>query len=275
MNKKKFFLFLAVPIIIVSFLVFTFYKKDKQITLNAKGAVVIGMDHRKILYQKDMNDPFIPGSLTKLMSMLLVFEEIEAGTLSYDDKIPVSATATGTFASKAGLITGEQLCVNDLLKCVFLPSGSDAVIALAEYLCGTEESFVQEMNNKVQELGLKNSHFTNSVGLEERDHYSSAYDMACIAMELTTKYPEVYNYTSLPLALINHEDGAELLLKNTNDMLGFDGVDGLKTGSTPNGGYSLAMTYNKKKDHLLFIVMGSDSLYFRKQDCKKLLEIFS
>lgn len=274
-TKPKFFFFLIVISIILTVLVSIFYKPDKNIILHAKSAVVIKMDNHKILYNKEMDVPLIPGSLTKLMSMLIVFENIEAGIISYDDTIPISSNATGTFASKAGLITGEELCVDDLLKCVFLPSGSDALIALAEYLYGNEESFVQAMNKKSELLELKNSHFTNCVGLEDHNHYSSAYDIASIALELTSKYPEVYNYTSLPLAVISHQDGTELFLKNTNDMLEFDGINGLKTGSTPNGGYSLAMTYNKDRTHLLFVVMGSDSLYFRKQDCKKLLEKFN
>jgi len=221
-----------------------------------------------------MNERLAPASMTKMMSMLLVFEQIEQGKLTYDQKIYVSEQAVSTFASKAGLKAGESLTVDSLLTAVFLPSGSDAVLAFAEHLYGDEEHFVEAMNIKAQQLGLQNTQFKNSVGLEQSGHYSSPYDIALIATELVTRYPEVYTYTSLVRASIEHEDGTTLSLKNTNDMLGYEGVDGLKTGSSPTGGYSLAMTYNNRNKHLVIVVMGNEMPYFRKEDSKVLLEAF-
>jgi D-alanyl-D-alanine carboxypeptidase (penicillin-binding protein 5/6) len=250
-------------------------KPGTELRLYAKGAVVMSLDDGKILYAHNPDERLIPASMTKIMAMLLIFEQLESGRLTYDEKVRVSERAAGTFASKAGLKAGESLSVDDLLKCVFLPSGSDAVLALAEHVYGSEEAFVEAMNAKARELGLTNTQFQNSVGLEQYGHYASPRDMAVIAAELVTTYPEVYAYSSLVTATVRHEDGTELYLKNTNDMLKYDGVDGLKTGSSPRGGYNLAMTYNKGGKHLLFVVMGEETPYFRKEDCKKLLEAFT
>jgi len=273
-NSKVIFGIALVILILVSIIIISRITLKKNIQLYSKSAIVMSTDNRKVLFHKNMHRQLIPGSMTKLMSMLIVFEKIHQGVLFYSDPIYISPKAAGTFASRAGLYAGEYISVDDLIKCVFLPSGSDAIIALAEHLYGTEEKFVDEMNHKVKQMGLKNTHFTNCVGLEDTNHYSSAFDIDSIAVELTSKYPEVYGYTSMSHTIIRHEDGTDLVLKNTNDMLEFDGIDGLKTGSTPNGGYSLTMTYNKNKKHLVFVVMESDTLYFRKYDCKKLLSTF-
>jgi D-alanyl-D-alanine carboxypeptidase (penicillin-binding protein 5/6) len=273
--KKKYLIFFSgiVIVAIVSILMFT-RLNHKDINLYSKGAIVLSLDKNQILYEKNMDGRLHPASMTKLMSMLLVFENIEKGSLSYDQYITVSEKNVSTAASRAGIRAGESLTVDSLLTCVFLPSGSDAVLALAEHLYGSEERFVEEMNKKAEKLGLKNTHFKNSVGLEQNGHYSSPHDMSVIAAELVTKYPEVYKYTSLASASIKHEDGSAFLLKNTNDMLGYEGVNGLKTGSSPNGGYSLTMTYNKNDKHLIFVVMGNEMPYFRKKDCMVLLEAF-
>lgn len=246
----------------------------KDITLYARGAIVVDLKKDDIVFDKNMHDRLSPASMTKLMSMLLVFEHIRDGKLAYDQRIVVSERATGTLASKAGIRAGEKLTVDDLLKCVFLPSGSDAVLAFAEHLYGDEESFVAAMNRKAAELGLQNTHFINSIGLEGRDQYSSPYDIAQIAKALVTQFPEVYRYTSLATSSVFYEDGTELKIKNTNDMLDHEGVNGLKTGSSPKGGYSLAMTYNQDGKQLLFVVMGNDMPYFRREDNKLLLQEF-
>lgn len=243
--------------------------------LYARGAIVLSLDNGKTLYAHNPDERLSPASMTKIMSMLLVFEQIESGRLSYDQQIRVSDRAAGTFGSKAGLRAGESLSVDALLKCVFLPSGSDAVLALAEHLYGSEEAFVEAMNAKARELGLKNTAFRNSIGLEEAGHYASPRDIAVIAKELVTKYPEVYAYSSLAEATIRREDGTELHLKNTNDMLNVEGVNGLKTGSSPRGGYNLALTYRKDGKHLLIVTMGNQTPYFRRQDNKTLLEYYA
>jgi D-alanyl-D-alanine carboxypeptidase (penicillin-binding protein 5/6) len=131
------------------------------------------------------------------------------------------------------------------------------------------------MNRKALQLGLKNTRFQNSTGLDQGGQYSTPRDLAVISRELVTKYPEVYAYSSLKSAVVQHEDGSHLYLKNTNDMLGFEGINGLKTGSSANGGYHLAMTYQKDGKHLLFVIMGEDLPYFRKEDSKKLLDQFT
>lgn len=271
--KLYFYIAGVVAAAVIAFFIYEEWNQ-KDLQLYSKGAVVYSPGKNKVLYDHNKDDRLHPASMTKVMSMLLVFEELQKGRLIYDQKLAASEKAVSTFASKAGLRTGESLSVDSLLKCVFLPSGSDAVLVFAEHLYGSEERFVEEMNRKVRELGLTNTRFQNSVGLEQPGHYSTAYDMAVIASELVTRFPEVYDYTWLSSAVIEREDGTELLLKNTNDMLDYDGVNGLKTGSTPNGGYSLTITYNKGNKHLVVVVMGSEMLYFRKADSKLLLDTF-
>ena len=272
-RKKSLIIPCIVTVLMLIFLGYQYFD-NKNIVLNAKSAVVMSLDKNKVMFNKNMDKRLIPGSLTKLMSMLIVFEKINAGHISFDQKIYISQKATATVGSKAGLYTGEHISVDDLIKCVFLPSGSDAVIAFAEHLYGTQEAFVGEMNEKVKQLNLKNTHFANCIGLEDPEHYSSAHDIAIIADELTSRYPKAYEYTSLRRVTIKHEEGSEFMLMNSNDMLDTEGINGLKTGSTPNGGYSLAMTSNKSGKHLIFVVIGNDSQYFRKKDCKNLLSAF-
>lgn len=274
-KHKIIFIFLLTVVLfcIILFLGKFFIKKN--IDLYAKSAIVMNLDNKKVLFDKEKDLKLSPGSMTKMISIYIVLEKIESGEIKKTDMVTISRYATSTFGSKVGLRTGEKISVDNLIKCVLLPSGSDAVIALAEYVCGTEETFVGIMNEKAKEMGLVNTHFSNCVGLESSDHYSTAYDMALLAYELTTKYPYIYDYTDLEKEIIYHEDGTEMKIYNTNDMLDEDGINGLKTGSTPQSGYSLTMTYNKGKEHIVYVVMNSPSEYFRKRDCLNLLKEFS
>jgi D-alanyl-D-alanine carboxypeptidase (penicillin-binding protein 5/6) len=211
--------------------------------------------------------------MTKIAALLLFFEKLEEGALSYGDLIPISSNAVNVPASKAGLKPGEHISVDTLLKCILLPSGSDAVIALGEYIYGNEAALLLAMQEKVAELSLDDTHFTNCVGMHEAGHVSSAYDMGRLAYELVSRYPKVYEYSSLQAAVLKHEDGSETVLINTNDMLGEAGVCGLKTGSGSSD-YNIAMTYKKGGKHLIIIVLSSPSHEFRKLACMDILNAF-
>ena len=238
----------------------------------AKSAVVID-DSGSVLFQKEPHSRLSPGSMTKLLSLLLVFESIRDNTLTLDERVSISQNAANTNASKAGLILGEYMTVHDLILCVLLPSGSDAVIALAERISGSQEAFVERMNERVKELDLNDTHYSNCVGVEDENLFSSAYDMSIIALELVSQFPEVLTFSQHKSAIVYHEDGTPLILENTNDMLGIHGVNGLKTGSTPQSGYSLTMTYPKNGKIRICVIMNSPTLYCRRQDCMSLLEL--
>lgn len=261
----------AVPVLIV------FSSKNlinKSIKLSARSAVVMNMDQKKVLFEAEKDKRLSPGSMTKLMSVLLVFEKIQSGELLEDDIVVVSENAAQTFASKVGLKVGERMSVKNLLKCVLIPSGSDAMIALAEHLYKTEERFVAAMNEKAKSMGLKNTHFTNCVGLEDAEHYSSAYDVALIACELAAKFPQIYDYTSLSSAKIPREDKSDFFIVNTNDMLKERSINGMKTGSTPNSGFSITITGTKGKNHIVAVVMNCVSPVLRRHDCLILTKRF-
>jgi len=245
-----------------------------KINLDAVSAIVVDKKNDEILYGKEIDKRVSPGSITKLVSMFVVFDNIKSNSLALTEEVEVSQNASSTMASRVGLRPGEKMTVDNLIKCILIASGSDAMLALAEHISGSEERFVELMNKKVTQLGLENTQFAGCIGLENTNTYSSAYDIATIVSAITTDYPQIYEYTKLHSVDIVRQDKSILSIKNTNDMLSIDGIDGLKTGSTPQSGYNLAMTYNKKGKSIVFIVLNSKTLYFRKQDCLQLIDVF-
>src|SRR5690625_4287654 len=163
---------------------------------DVKSAILIERDTGKLLFEKEAHQKLPPASITKIMTLLLIMEEIDEGRLKLDETIRISENAASMGGSQVFLGVGEEMSVTDLLKGIAIASGNDASVALAERISGSEEAFVQKMNDKVEELNLKNSHFQNSSGLPAKDHYSSAYDMAMIAKELL-KYESITDYTSI------------------------------------------------------------------------------
>ena len=246
----------------------------QPIELYARGAIVMDAATGRVLFEKNMNERLTPSSMTKLMAVLLVFENIAAGNLSLDEKVVVSTRAVSTIASRAGIREGEAQTVETLIISAMLPSGSEAVIALGEHMFGSEEAFVEEMNQKARALSLENTSFQNSVGLTHSDNFSSAYDMAVLTRYFITNFPEILYYASLTSHTLIHEDGSETLMRNTNDMLNIEGVTGLKTGSAPNSGFSLALTYERNGRSLIIVVFSSPVAQLRRLDILTLLERF-
>lgn len=238
----------------------------------AKSAILIEASTGKIIYEKNSREKLSPASMTKMMSMLLVVESVEDGIISWDDIITVSANASSMGGSQILLETGEQMTVNDLFKGVAVMSGNDAVVALAEAVAGSEDEFVAMMNKRAKELGLKDSNFKNPHGLDDANHYSSAYDMSLIAKELV-KHEKVLDFTKIYEDYLRKGTDKELWLVNTNKLVRFyPGVDGLKTGYTSTAGYCLTATAYKNNMRLIAVAMGEESSTTRNAEISAMLD---
>ncbi|MCI8446447.1 MAG: D-alanyl-D-alanine carboxypeptidase [Bacilli bacterium] len=239
---------------------------------NAKSAIIIEASTGTILFEKNAHEKLAPASMTKMMSMLLIVESIDKGIIKWDDMVTTSENASGMGGSQILLETNEQMSVKDLFKGIAVASGNDAVVAMAEKIAGTEENFVTMMNNRAKELGLKNTNFKNPHGLEEANHYSSAYDMGMIAKELV-KHEEIFQYTSIYEDYLRKGTDRELWLVNTNKLVRFyKGVDGLKTGYTKEAGYCLTATAKKDGMRIITVVMGEEDAKVRQQETTEMLD---
>ena len=238
---------------------------------NSKSAILMENSTGKIIYEKNSHEKLAPASMTKIMSMLLIMEAIENGTLTLEDDVLISQTAADMGGSQVFLEAGETYKVKDLLKGIAIASGNDAVVAMAEKVSGSVESFVDLMNNKVKELGLKDTVFLNPHGLDEEGHYSTAYDMAMISKELL-KHEKILEFTSIYEDYLQKPDGSSTWLVNTNKLVRFyEGVDGLKTGFTSTAKYCVTTTAKKRNMRLISVVMGAETSDLRSKDTTTLL----
>lgn len=245
---------------------------DADLTPKAKSSILIEASTGKVLYEKNSHEKLAPASMTKIMSMLIIIEHIESGALKWDDLVTVSENASSMGGSQILLETGEQMSVEDLFKGVAVGSGNDAVVALAEAVSGSVDSFVELMNNKVKELGLNDTMFQNPHGLDQENHYSSAYDMVMIGRELV-KHEKVLSFTSIYEDYLRKGTKREFWLVNTNKLVRFNPiVDGLKTGYTSGAGYCLTATALKNDMRLLATVMGEESTTDRTNEVTSLLD---
>lgn len=262
--------------ILIAFLAFSFLipivnAEGDSLNLSSESAILMDAESGKILYEKNIDEKLPMASMTKIMSMLLIMEQIDNGSLSYDDKVLISENASGMGGSQVFLQAGEEYTVNDLLKCIAVSSANDAVVAMAEKISGSVDAFVSLMNEKAEELGLKNTHFANPHGLDNENHYSTAYDMAVMARELL-KHEDILKYTSIYEDYLTKPDGSSIWLVNTNRLVRFyDGVDGLKTGYTTEAGYCLTATAKRQDLRLISVVMKSPSAEERSSDTSTLL----
>ena len=239
---------------------------------NAKSVVLIEVETGEILYEYNAHEKLAPASMTKMMSLVLIMEALDNGVINYDDMITASANASSMGGSQILLETGEQMSVDDLLKGITIASGNDAVVALAEAIGGSEANFVKMMNDKARELGLKNTYFQNSHGLDAENHYSSAYDMAMIAKELV-KHDKILEYSSIYETYLRTDTDRQTWLVNTNKLVRFKpGVDGLKTGYTSASGYCLTATMKKDDMRVIAVVMGEPSSITRNDEVSSLLD---
>lgn len=260
-------------VVLITLLASTFGAVHAQQDFDVKldNAILIDADSGQILFEKNAHERREPASLTKLMSTLLIMENLDNEVITLDDKVTISYRASKTEGSKIWLNQGEVYTVYDLLLATIVTSANDATVALAEYVAGTEGNFVRLMNRKADELGLKNTYFHNATGLPvqgEGVQYVSPYDVAVISRELL-KYPEILEWSSKQAIQIRGEWRA-----NTNKLFlqYFDGANGLKTGWTEEAKYSLSASATRGDMHLVTVVMGADSDEHRMEEASKLLD---
>ncbi len=259
-------------LILISFLFLPNTFAENTLDKNAKSGIIIEASTGTVLYEHDVHKRLAPASMTKMMSLLLVMEAIDSNVIKLDDMITVSKNASDMGGSQILLEEGEQMSVDDLIKGVSVASGNDAIVALAEAIAGTEENFVKMMNDKVKELGLKNTNFKNCHGLDAKDHYSSAYDMAFIAKELVS-HQLILDYSSIYETYLREKTDKKIWLVNTNKLVRFkQGVDGLKTGYTKESGYCLTATMKKDNMRIISVVMGEPDSGTRNSETSSMLD---
>lgn len=245
--------------------------KALELTSYSESAILIEPTTNTILYELNKDERKAPASMTKLMTMLIIVEEIDKGNIKLNDMVTISQNAADMGGSQVFLEANMEIEVEQLLKGIAIASGNDAAVAMAEYIAGSTDEFVEMMNQKVKELGLVNTHFANVHGLDTDDHYSTAYDMAQIARELL-KHELILDYTSLYEDYLIKPDGSKTWLVNTNKLVRFyDGVDGLKTGYTENAKYCLTATAKREKIRFITVTMGVDSSEHRSNDTTSML----
>lgn len=245
----------------------------EELIPNSVSGILIEAGSGKIIYEKEKDKKVSIASMTKMVAQIIILEEVEAGNIKWDDVVTVSKNASGMGGSQIYVEEGEKITVEDLMKGISVASGNDATVAMAEYISGSEDKFVKRMNKKVKELGLKNTHFVNSTGLDENDHYSSSYDMAMIARDLVINHPEIIRFSSIYEDYLREDTDNKFWLVNTNKLISqYDGADGLKTGHTDNAGYCLAATAKRDDLRLIAIVLGEENSKVRNSETIGLLD---
>ena len=240
---------------------------------SANSGVIIEANSGKIIFEKEKDMKVSVASLTKMVAQIIILEEIEKNRIKWSDVVTVSRNASDMGGSQIYLEENEKMTVEDLMKGISVASGNDATVAMAEYIAGSEDKFVVKMNKKVQELGLKNTHFINSTGLDEDGHYSSAFDMALIARELIIHHPQILKFSSIYEDYLRKDSERKFWLVNTNKLISqYDGADGLKTGHTDAAGYCLAATAKKNNMRLIGIVLGEKDSKIRNKETIQLLD---
>lgn len=246
-------------------------KSHADVTDNVRSAILIERDTGKVLYEKNSNEQLPPASMTKIMTMLLIMEAIDKGKLTWDEKVRTSEYAASMGGSQIFLEPGEEMTVRQMLQGIAIGSGNDASVAMAEKIAGSEEAFVDMMNDKVKELGLKDTVFKNTTGLPAGEHFSSAYDMAIMAKELL-KYEDITKFTGMYEAYLRENTDKKFWLVNTNKLVRFyPGVDGLKTGFTAEAKYCLTATAQKDGMRVIAVVFGAPTSKERNAQVTKML----
>ena len=246
--------------------------ESSELIPSAKSGLLMEVSTGEIVFEKEKDMQLPVASMTKMMLQIIVLEHIEAGTLKWEDIVTTSPEAASLGGSQLFLSPGEQMSVLELFKGVSMASANDASVALAEHISGSEEEFVKLMNKKAGELGLTNTNFKNSTGLDEDDHYSSAYDMAIIAKELL-KHEKVLEFSSLYEDYLRVDTGENFWLVNTNKLVRFyEGADGLKTGFTDGAMYCLAATAKRGDIRFIAIVLGVETGKVRNDETMRLLD---
>lgn len=238
--------------------------------------IVMEASTGQVICEQDADTRRSPASITKIMTLLIIFEHLKSGRIHLEDQVTTSAYAKSMGGSQVFLEEGETQTLETMIKCIAVASGNDASVAVAEYIAGSEAEFVKLMNEKAESLGMQNTHFEDCCGLTDSDdHYSSAKDVAIMSRELITKYPEVFDYTTIWMEDIEHRTAqgtSTFTLSSTNKLLKqYEWTTGLKTGSTSKALYCLSATANKDGMELIAVVMAAPDPKTRFQDAMSLL----
>ena len=230
--------------------------------IEAPSGILMEAQTGTVVYQKDADTRRSPASITKIMTLILIFDALDKGSLKMDDTVTTSAHAKSMGGSQVFLEEGEIQTVETLIKCIVIASGNDASVAMAEHICGSEQEFVRHMNERAEGLGMKNTHFEDCCGLTESpDHYTTARDIAIMSRELITKYPKILEYSSIWMENITHvtrQGTKEFGLTNTNKLIrSYEGCVGLKTGSTSIAKYCLSAVAKRNDITLIAVVMAA------------------
>lgn len=239
-----------------------------------KSAVLMDIATGTVLYQRNAHERLAPASVTKVMTMLLIMEALDSGKIGWDDQVIASEAAAAKGGSQIYLKVGETMSVSDMLKSIAVSSANDCACAMAEHLAGSEQAFVQKMNDRAKELGMEDTHFVNCTGLDDaedaKEHLTSAYDIALMSRELMKNHPNIQKFTTIWMDTVRN--GA-FGLANTNKLIRFyPGATGLKTGFTSGAGYCLSATAEREGLGLVAVVMGATTTQERFAACKSMLD---
>ena len=252
-------------------------EKNDPLSLATPEYVLMELETGTILLEKEKDTRRSPASVTKIMTLLLIFDHIEKGDLCLEDMVTTSAYAKSMGGSQVFLEEGESQSVETMIKCIVIASGNDASVAMAEHISGSETEFVKEMNQRAAGLGMKNTHFEDCCGLTDSDdHYTTSYDIALMSRELIKKYPQILSYSSIWMDTIIHntrQGSKEFGLSNTNRLIrSYQGCVGLKTGSTSKAKFCLSAVAERKGITLIAVVMASPDSKTRARDAASLLD---
>ncbi len=248
---------------------------ENPVEVEAPRALLMEVTTGTVLFEKDSKTAAAPASVTKIMTMLLIFDAIESGKTALTDVVSVSEHAASMGGSQVFLEPFEKQTVETMLKCIAVASANDACVAMAEHICGSEEEFVKRMNERAEELGMENTHFVNCCGLDAEGHVTSAHDIALMSRELLVKYPQVHQYCTIWMENITHvtaKGSQEFGLTNTNKLIRqYEYATGLKTGSTDDAGFCVSASAKKDEIELIAVVMGGETSKSRFADARAML----
>ena len=243
---------------------------NNPLNLTCGGAILIEQNSGKVLYDYNMHEKLRPASVTKVMTVLLIMEALDSGRISLTDKVPCSERASSMGGSQIWLDTTEELTVDEMIKAICVVSANDCTVAMAEYLEGSEEAFVEKMNEKAKELGMNDTTFENCHGIDEDGHVTSAYDIAIMSRELLKNHPQITNYTTIYMDSLR---GGKSELVNTNKLVrNYEGCTGLKTGSTSLALFNLSASATRNGLSLIAVVMRGETSSKRFEEARKILD---
>lgn len=245
------------------------------ISISAPSALLMETSTGTVIYEKDAHTQLRPASITKIMTLILIFDALEKGSISLEDAVTVSEYAASMGGSQVYLEPGETQTVDTMIKCISIASANDACVAMAEFICGSEQEFVNQMNTRAKGLGMENTTFINCCGLDTDGHLTTAYDVALMSRELITRYPQIHNYSTVWMENITHvtrNGSSEFGLTNTNKLIKqYEYANGLKTGSTALAKYCVSATAQKDGLNMIAVIMAAPDYKIRFTDAVTLL----